>query len=186
VREILVLPLLALAVLVFQTALLPRVVPAALQPDVGLWLAMPGLAYLRRPAALIFLFVLGLQGDLFGSERFGLLLLGYLLAAAALGGFEQELARGGWRAAWVGTIVGTALAHGSYWLLSRLLGAGTLSEGLMALGVRVALAAAFGGAAAWLLREIFAAADLLAPLPKLVRERSQPARAVFIPARAKL
>src|SRR5438552_3278128 len=105
------------------TAVFPAFVPAILRPDIGLLIGMCALAFGVREFGLIALFMLGLQADLFGSARFGLLTLCYLLAAGIiLWAAWRELTRGDLLAAWIGGIAGTLLAHTFYVVMGRALG----------------------------------------------------------------
>src|SRR6185436_8220131 len=111
------------AAVVLQTALFPAFVPAILRPDIGLLIGICAFACGLREFGLIALFTLGLQADLFGSARFGLLTLCYLLAAGLiLWAAWRELTRGDLLAAWVGGIVATALAHLLYIGIGKLCG----------------------------------------------------------------
>ena len=106
-----------------QLAVFPAFVPPLVRPDVGLLIAMAALAFGHREFGLVCVFALGLQTDLFGSARFGLLTFSYLLAAGlVLCAAWRELTRGDLLAAWVGGIVGTVLAHLLYLLLGCLCG----------------------------------------------------------------
>ena len=112
-----------LATVVAQVVLFPAFVPPALRPDVGIVVAMAALAFAPREFGLVCVFALGLQADLFGSTRFGLLTLSYLLAAGFILWMAwRELTRGDLLAAWVGGIAGTAVAHFLYLCLARLSG----------------------------------------------------------------
>ncbi len=109
--------------IVAQNGVAPALLPPVLRPDVGMLLAMSLLAFCPREYALIVLFCLGMQADLFGSPRFGLLTLSYLLGAGiVLLAAWRELTRGDLLAAWIGGVAGTALAHTLYILLGRLCG----------------------------------------------------------------
>ncbi|HEY3321520.1 MAG TPA: hypothetical protein VGP72_13715 [Planctomycetota bacterium] len=111
------------AAVVLQLGLFPAFVPTLLQPDVGLLIAMAALAFCPREFALIALFVLGLHADLFGSARFGLLTLSYLLSAGLILCVAwRELTRGDLLAAWAGGVAATLLAHSLYVLLGLLCG----------------------------------------------------------------
>src|SRR4051812_22987480 len=92
-----------IAAALLQTAIFPAVIPAILRPDIGLLIGICALAFGVREFGLIALFTLGLQADLFGSARLGLLTLCYLLAAGIiLWAAWRELTRGDLLAAWVG------------------------------------------------------------------------------------
>ena len=117
------LVLFVFAAIVLQIAILPAVLPPVLRPDVGLLIGLTVLALAPREFGLLTLFSMGLQGDLFGSGRFGLLTLCYLLAAGLVLLFAwRELTRGDILAAFAGGVAGTAVAHGLYCLLGRSLG----------------------------------------------------------------
>jgi len=111
------------AAVVLQLAVLPAFVPALVRPDVGILLGMAALAFGPREFGLACVFALGLQADLFGSARFGLLTLCSLIAARLILWVAwRELTRGDLLAAWVGGIAGTFLAHTLYLLLGPLCG----------------------------------------------------------------
>lgn len=111
------------AAVLLQTAVFPALVPALFRPDVGLLIGICALAFGVREFGLIAIFTLGLQADLFGSARFGLLTLCYLLATGLiLWAAWRELTRGDLLAAWVGGIAATALAHLMYIGIGRLCG----------------------------------------------------------------
>jgi hypothetical protein len=111
------------AVVIAQLALAPLFLPPVLQPDIGMLVAMAMLAMGPREFGLVAVFTFGLQADLFGSARFGLLTLSYLLAAGViLLAAWRELARGDLLTAWVGGVAGTLLAHSFYILIGRLFG----------------------------------------------------------------
>jgi len=122
-RYVFCLVAMVMSALVLQCAILPGMVPPSLQPDVGMLLAITMLAFAPREFGLIGVFVMGMQADLFGSSRFGLLTLCYMLAAGVmLCAAWRELTRGDLVAAWFGGVIGTAIAHGMYMLLAGLLG----------------------------------------------------------------
>jgi uncharacterized membrane protein len=117
------LVLLMAGAVVFQLAVFPAFVPALVRPDVGILLSMAALAYGPREFGLICVFALGLQSDLFGSARFGLLTLCSLLGARMILFVAwRELTRGDLLTAWIGGIAGTGLVHLLYILLGRLCG----------------------------------------------------------------
>ncbi len=112
-----------IAAVLLQTAVFPALIPAAIQPDIGLLIGVCALAFGVREFGLIALFALGIQADLFGSARFGLLTLCYLLAAGLiLWAAWRELTRGDLLAAWIGGIAATALAHLMYIGIGRVCG----------------------------------------------------------------
>lgn len=111
------------AAVLLQTSLFPALIPALLQPDIGILIGICALAFGVREFGLIAIFTLGLQADLFGSARFGLLTLCYLLAAGLiLWAAWRELTRGDLLAAWIGGVAATALAHAMYIGIGRLCG----------------------------------------------------------------
>ena len=113
-----------LAAIVLQVAVFPAYIPPMLRPDFGILFGMIVLAFAPREFGLILLFAMGLQADLFGSQRFGLLTLSYLLAAGLILWFAwREFSRGDLISAWLGAVAGTALAHVSYILIGRICGA---------------------------------------------------------------
>jgi hypothetical protein len=61
------------AVVIAQMAIVPVILPPVLRPDLGIIVAVAVLAMGRRELGLTAFFVLGVQADLFGSARFGLL-----------------------------------------------------------------------------------------------------------------
>jgi len=122
-RSLFCLSLFFCAAVVLQMAVFPALLPTLLRPDVGILFGIAVLAYAQRDFALACVFILGLQADLFGSERFGLLTLSYLLAAGAILWLAwRELTRGDLLAAWIGGIAGTALAHLFYVLIGKISG----------------------------------------------------------------
>ncbi len=122
-RSLLVLIVVVPAAVLFQLGLFPVLIPALLRPDLGLLVGIALLAFGSRNAGLIALFCLGLQADLFGSARFGLLTLSYLLAVGMILWVAwRELARGDLLPAWIGGIAATVLAHVFYVVLGRLCG----------------------------------------------------------------
>jgi len=117
------LVLLVAGAVVLQLAVFPAFVPALVRPDVGILMGMVALAFGPREFGLACVFALGLQADLFGSARFGLLTLCSLLSARLiLWAAWRELTRGDLLAAWIGGIAGTGLTHLLYILLGRLCG----------------------------------------------------------------
>ena len=137
---------LVLAVIVLQTAVIPAFLPPVLRPDLGLLVGVTALAFAPQEFALPLLFALGLQADLFGSPRLGLLTLSYLLTAGLLlFSVWRELTRGDVLAAWIGGVAATLLAHLCYILIARFCG---LTVGLgqaCATLVSLTLAAALWG-----------------------------------------
>src|SRR5690242_13143870 len=100
------------AAVLLQTGIFPALMPAILRPDIGLLIGICTLAFGVREFGLIAIFSLGVQADLFGSARLGLLTLCYLLAAGLILWVAwRELTRGDLLAAWVGGIAATLLAH---------------------------------------------------------------------------
>jgi hypothetical protein len=117
------LSVLVAAVLIAQLAFVPAFLPPVLRPDVGILVGMTVLAFAPREVGLIAIFLLGVQADLFGSARFGVLTLSYLAAAGVvLLAAWRELARGDILAPWIGGVAGTILAHGFYVLIGKLFG----------------------------------------------------------------
>jgi hypothetical protein len=122
-RTIFSLTFLLCCAVLLQVAILPAFLPPVLRPDVGILVAIAVLAFAEREAGLLAVFVLGVQADLFGSARFGLLTLCYMLAAGIILWIAwRELTRGDVLAAWIGGIAGTLLAHTLYVPLGRLCG----------------------------------------------------------------
>ena len=114
---------LIIAAVLFQTAIIPAVLPPVLRPDIGILIGVAILAFGERDFALISIFCLGLQADIFGSARFGLLTLCYLLAAGLILLVAwRELTRGDLVAAWFGGIAGTFVAHFLYVFIGRFCG----------------------------------------------------------------
>lgn len=117
------LAVLLAAVVIVQLAFIPAFLPPVLQPDLGILVAFTVLAFAPREFGLVAVFCMGVQADLFGSARFGVLTLSYLLAAGVvLLAAWRELARGDVLAPWIGGVAGTVLAHGFYVLIGRLFG----------------------------------------------------------------
>ncbi|MGD0091408.1 MAG: hypothetical protein ABSE73_15935 [Planctomycetota bacterium] len=115
--------MLVAAAVVLQLAVLPAFVPELVRPDAGILLGMAALAFGPREFGLACVFALGVQADLFGSARFGLLTLCNLLAARLILWVAwRELTRGDLLAAWAGGIAGTFLTHLLYLLLGPLCG----------------------------------------------------------------
>jgi hypothetical protein len=168
-RWLVLAPLLPLAA-VAQLALLPGWLPPVLRPDLGLLIGLAGLVFLPAEAALALLFALGVQADLLGGGRFGLLTLGYLSAAALMLSLQQELVRAGSLGAWLGAAAGTLVAHGAYVLLSPVCGAGVgASQALAALGGLLISAALFGVPVAWGCGRLWSLAGVLSPQACAVR-----------------
>jgi hypothetical protein len=135
-----------------QTAVIPAFVPAVVRPDAGILIAMTVLAFAPREFGLVCVFALGLQADLFGSARFGLLTMSYLLAAGLILWVAwRELNRGDLLAAWVTGIAGTVLAHGLYLLLGRICGLQVLwGKALLTLLCLTLSACVWGLLSAWM------------------------------------
>ena len=111
------------ATALLQIAVLPSILPAVLLPDLMLLVGITALAFAPREFALVLLFLLGVQADLFGSAKFGLLTLCYLLAAGTmLWAAWRELTTGDSLAACIGCIAGTLLAHTLYVGIGRFCG----------------------------------------------------------------
>ena len=122
-RYIFCLGVLLTSVVLLQTAVFPALLPPILRPDAGILFGIAVLAYAPREYALACLFVFGVQADIFGSERFGLLTLSYFLAAGMILWLAwRELTRGDLLAAWIGGIAGTALAHLFYVVIGKVSG----------------------------------------------------------------
>jgi rod shape-determining protein MreD len=122
-RYVFCLSVLLAAVVIAQLAFIPAFLPPVLQPDLGILVAFAVLAFAPREIGLIAVFLMGLQADLFGSARFGVLTLSYLLAAGVvLLAAWRELARGDVLAPWIGGVAGTFFAHGFYVLIAKLFG----------------------------------------------------------------
>ena len=137
---------LCISATVSQLAAFPAFVPRVLQPDVGMLMAMTVLAFARREEGLITVFAMGAQADLFGSARFGLLTVCYLIAAGlVLWAAWRELTRGDLLAPWIGGIAATALAHTLYVVLGMLCGLKVSWGPAMAAVVSLTLAACVWG-----------------------------------------
>jgi len=139
--------------------------PPWLHADLGLLMGLCAMAFLRRETGLIFLFALGLQADLLGSERLGLLTAGYLMSGGVLLSIERELAPAGRYFAALAAIAGSVVAHGMYFVLSTSLSAGGF--GWSAGGAKwlslCAAAAIWAGPVAWLLHKVWSWTGLLSP-----------------------
>jgi hypothetical protein len=156
---------------VAQAGPIPNLLPTLLRPDVCLLIGLAGVAYLRRETAIFFLLALGVQADLLGSARFGLLTLGYLLAGAPLLALSRELVQAGARGAWLGMVSGTLIAHGTYVMLGFLCGVRVgLGDALGRLGSLTLAAALFGLAAVWVLARLWSWTGLISPEAREVRE----------------
>lgn len=156
-REALVLTILVPLAAVCQLALLPNWLPGALRPDLGLLLALTGVVFLRPEVGLGFLFVLGVQADVLGSGRFGLLTLGYLLAGGAVLSLRTELLRAGIYGVWLAAILGTVVAHGVYAMVAPLCGTGLgFGEAFCGVGYLALSAALSGGIVAGALSRLWA------------------------------
>jgi hypothetical protein len=177
-RELFFLGALLPAAALGQLALLPGGLPCWLRPDVGLLIGVTGLVFLRRGPGLILFFALGVQADLVGGARFGLLTLGYLLAAATLLSAERELGRTGSLGVWLASIAATAVAHGSYALLAPLAGVRMGScDALGTVGQLTLAAALFGWPLAWFLGQAWAWTGVLSAEARLARSRRRRATA---------
>ncbi len=112
-----------LAAMVLQPALIPAFLPPVLRPDVGILIGISVLAFGTRELGLSAIFLMGVNADLLGSGRFGLLTLCYVLAAGAMQLLaSRELNRGDFGAPWIACVAGTALAHGLYCAFGSVLG----------------------------------------------------------------
>jgi len=110
------------AVVVGQLAIVPVMLPPVLRPDLGILIAVAVLAMGHRELGLAAFFAMGVQADLFGSARFGLLTVSYMLAAGVILLVAwREITRGDLLASWIGGITGTFLAHIFYILIGKLL-----------------------------------------------------------------
>ena len=117
------LAILLICVVIAQLAIVPSLLPPVMRPDLGILTAMAILAMGQRQFGLVAVFAMGLQADLFGSPKFGMLTLAYLLAAGTILLVAwRELSRGDLLAAWLGGVAGTVLAHFYYVLIGRLCG----------------------------------------------------------------
>lgn len=144
-------PLVLLAA-VLQASFVPAVLPPGWRPDLGLLIGLSAFVFLPRGAVLYFLFALGFQADLFGSARFGMLTLCYLLAAWAVLSFDRDLSRGGTLGAWLAAVAGTAVAHGAYAIFGAAFGMlPGFGAALSFAGERILAACIFGGAVAWMM-----------------------------------
>lgn len=124
-RHAFCLTLLIAASLILQAALIPAFLPAVLRPDVCLMIGIALLSFGSREFGLTGIFLLGLNADMVGSGRFGLLTLCYLLAAGAvLLTFSRELNRSDFGLPCIAAISATALAHGLYCGIGSVLGLG--------------------------------------------------------------
>lgn len=117
------LTLFGLLSILLQFGIVPAIAPPIVRPDFCLLFALAALVMGPREFGLVCVFLLGFVADMFGSARFGLLTLSYLLAAGALMGLTgKDMVRGD---SWLGALVaiaGTLLAHGAYVFISRLMG----------------------------------------------------------------
>ena len=163
-RTFFLLGILVIGAAILQAGILTPLLPPWICPELGLLLALASVAFLPPEVALPFVFAMGFQADLQGTMRFGALTFSYLLAAGALLELRRLLARGGIPAVWAATIAGTAVTHGCYLLLGRLLGGQlTFAEGLHETGTRIVSAAIFGGVSAYFMRRWLLWWDLLGP-----------------------
>lgn len=158
-----------------QAACLPGLLPAGWRPDAGLLLGLSAFVFLPRTAALGLLFALGMQADLFGSARFGLLTFCYMLAAWLVLGFDRDLPRGGIVGAWLAALAGTAVAHFSYALIAAACGYAPGFGAACGAALNLLFAALlFGLPAAWAMQAYAAWMGLLTP--EAAEQRAQRAR----------
>lgn len=117
------LSMLLIASLVLQAAVIPAFLPPVLRPDIGILIGIAVLSFGSREFGLSAVFLLGLNADVLGSARFGLLTLcGLLAAGAILLVAWRELNRGDFGLAFIACVAGTALTHGLYCALGNLIG----------------------------------------------------------------
>jgi hypothetical protein len=140
------------AAIVLQTAVIPAWLPPVMRPDVTLLIGIAALAFTPREFALVLIFGLGVEADLFGSGRFGLLTLCYLLSTGVLLWVAwRELTRGDMLAPWIGGIMATALAHTLYIVIGRFCGLElSFAAGFATLTSLVLAALVLGLPIAWL------------------------------------
>lgn len=120
-REVFCFLLLSISAIVLQMGACPAVLPPLVRPDLFLLIGFAALLMGPYDFGLACLFAMGLCADLFGSSRFGLLTMSYLLTAGVLmAGLGRESVRGDTLLGAVVALVGTLIAHGIYVLLSRL------------------------------------------------------------------
>ena len=161
---------LCLFAIVLQLGVFPALIPHLLQPDIGILLAIPVLAFATREHGLIAVFALGVQADLFGSARFGLLTLCYMLAAGLILWLAwRELTRGDLLAPWLGSVAATCLAHLLYVLVGRICGLQVpIGTALVNIGSLTVAAVVWGLFFAWFCGKCMNTLGLLSPA---VRER---------------
>jgi hypothetical protein len=117
------LAILIAACLVLQAALIPAFLPPVLRPDVCIMIGIAVLSFGSREFGLTGIFLLGINADMVGSGRFGLLTLCYLIATGAvLMTFSRELNRSDFGLPCIAGISATALAHGLYCGIGSVLG----------------------------------------------------------------
>jgi hypothetical protein len=140
------------AAVVLQTAVIPAWVPPVMRPDITLLIGITALAFTPREFALVLIFGLGIEADLFGSARFGLLTLCYLLSAGiVLWAAWRELTRGDLLAPWIAGVLATALAHSLYIVIGRLCGLDlTFAAGATTLTSLLLASLVWGLPVAWL------------------------------------
>jgi hypothetical protein len=173
------------AAVVLQTALIPAWLPPVLRPDIALLIGVSVLAFAPREFALALLFGLGVSADLFGSARFGLLTLCYMVSAGLMLWVAwREFTRGDMLAPWIGGALATALAHILYIVLGRFAGLEvTFASGLPALTSLALAALVWGLPVAWLTGKWLA---LLGVVSAPVREKWQAEARIAAARRGKL
>lgn len=115
--------LFAILSVVLQFGVVPAVAPPLIRPDFCLIFALAALVMGPREFGLVCVFLLGFVADMFGSSRFGLLTLSYLISAGALMGLTgKDMVRGDPLLGALVAIAGTLLAHGAYILIGRTIG----------------------------------------------------------------
>lgn len=160
------IPLCLLAV-VLQLGVFPAFMPRVLQPDVGMLLAIPVLAFAQRSHGLIAVFALGVQADLFGSGRFGLLTLCYMLAAGLiLWAAWRELTRGDLLTPWVACVAGSLVANLLYVILGRVVFGLQIPYGVAFanIGCLTLAAGVWGLFSAWFCGKVMYSFGLLSPV----------------------
>lgn len=117
------LTLFSILSVVLQFGVVPAVAPPLIRPDFCLIFALAALVMGPREFGLVCVFLLGFVADMFGSSRFGLLTLSYLLAAGTVMGITgKDMVRGDTLMGALLAIAGTLLAHGAYVLIGRTIG----------------------------------------------------------------
>lgn len=120
-REAFCFVLFSISAIVLQMGLAPAVLPSIVRPDLFLLIGLAALLMGPYEFGLACIFAMGLCADLFGSARFGMLTMSYLLTAGILvAGLGKESVRGDTLLGGLVAVIGTVLAHGIYILLSRL------------------------------------------------------------------